>query len=141
MKEEMSKSWNTIRILNGFSMLESAKDIVILNLYTLLITDACKGNFGVFPNPVDPTCSTFVQCSWSEPYVRDCNPGYLFNAKTKKCDFPNNVECEINPPRLTEKDQKALVLNPGPVDGLKRKSQPKIVCYYPNYSYWRKGLF
>ena len=73
--------------------------------------------------------------------MRDCNPGYLFNAKTKKCDFPNNVECEINPPRLTEKDQKALVLNPGPVDGLKRMSQPKIVCYYPNYSYWRKGLF
>ena len=113
--------------------------MVILKLHPF--TDACKGNFGVFPNPVDPTCSTFVQCSWSEPYVRDCNPGYLFNAKTKKCDFPNNVECEINPPRLTEKDQKALVLNPGPVDGLKRMSQPKIVCYYPNYSYWRKGLF
>ena len=130
-------------ILNKSVMLESAdsktEDMLILKLHPF--TDACKGNFGVFPNPVDPTCSTFVQCSWSEPYVRDCNPGYLFNAKTKKCDFPNNVECEINPPRLTEKDQKALVLNPGPVDGLKRMSQPKIVCYYPNYSYWRKGLF
>ena len=102
-------------------------------------SDACEQNFGVFPNPVDPTCSTFVQCSWSEPYVRDCNPGYLFNAKTKKCDFPNNVECEIKPPRLNEKDPKSLVLNPGPKP--KPKPQPKIVCYYPNYSYWRKGLF
>ena len=97
--------------------------------------NACKDNFGVYQNPVDPTCSTFIQCSWSEPYVRDCNPGLLFNPKSTICDFPSNVDCNVRLPKLS---QEIKILNPDPGQ-LNNEYKPKLVCYYPNYAYWRKG--
>ena len=65
----------------------------------------------MYANPVDPSCNTFIQCSWSEPYVRDCNPGLLFNSETKLCDFPYNVDCKVRLPKDEDESSKKLILN------------------------------
>jgi hypothetical protein len=89
---------------------------------------------------VDPSCTTFIQCSWSEPYVRDCNPGLLFNPNSKICDFPANVECDVRIEDIKE-EMKVMSVNlmPPPQKSSEGDFKPKLVCFYPNWSFWRKG--
>ena len=86
-------------------------DVVSNDLFLCIFLGACEENFGVYANPVDPTCTTFIQCSWSEPYVRDCNPGLLFNSNSKLCDFSNNVDCTVKRPK--ENKTSKVIINQG----------------------------
>lgn len=49
---------------------------------------------GLHPHPGD--CSKFLNCANGMSFVQDCAPGTLFNPKSKICDFPHNVKCEIS---------------------------------------------
>ena len=93
-----------------------------------IISGACEENFGVYANPVDSSCTTFIQCSWSEPYVRDCNPGLLFNPETKLCDFPSNVNCKVKPPKDQKPSKEVLS------QGLKltKPNHKSVFCLYLN---------
>ena len=68
-------------------------------------------NFGVVPNPVDSSCTTFIQCSWGEPYIRDCNPGMLFNPNNKMCDWPSNYQCETPKVKFENSKPVQVLLN------------------------------
>ena len=92
------------------STFKIVKDILYFIFYVQLL-GACEENFGVYANPVDPTCTTFIQCSWSEPYVRDCNPGLLFNSNSKLCDFSANVDCTVKRPK--ENKTTKVIINQG----------------------------
>lgn len=136
-----------------------------------LMRNACKQNFGVFPNPADPTCSTFIQCSWGEPYVRNCNPGLVYNPVTGYCDWPANVDCNSKSETTTTKKSttvKTTTVPPNNNDNnnknnknnnnnqknnnnnnnqknennnnINKNGEKRIVCYYPNWAYWRPGI-
>ena len=46
---------------------------------------------GIYPDPAD--CSKFIQCHGGVTSSTSCPPGLLFNATSKVCDWPQNVQC------------------------------------------------
>ena len=46
---------------------------------------------GLFEHPFD--CAKFLNCVNGATFIQDCGPGTVFNALTKVCDWPANVDC------------------------------------------------
>ena len=67
--------------------------IMITNAWTLVQAQKCPTPIGIFPNPDDLTCGSFLNCAWGIPYVTKCGPGLVFNPKGKYCDWPANYKC------------------------------------------------
>ena len=103
--------YHVLQLLHRLWKVRFSTDVLSNDLFVCIFLGACEENFGVYANPVDPTCTTFIQCSWSEPYVRDCNPGLLFNSNSKLCDFSNNVDCTVKRPK--ENKTSKVIINQG----------------------------
>ena len=53
----------------------------------------CPG-VGTHPSPLD--CVTYYQCTTDGmAYESRCPDGLYFNPKTKVCDWPDNVDCNV----------------------------------------------
>ncbi|GIM02473.1 hypothetical protein Vretimale_7326 [Volvox reticuliferus] len=65
------------------------------------LADACD-NFcaskpgGLYPNPCDPTCLTFISCANGRTFKMNCGPGTMFNPTILVCDWPSNVVCSAS---------------------------------------------
>lgn len=46
---------------------------------------------GLFVHPLD--CGKFLTCDRGRTFIKDCNPGTVFNDIYKVCDWPDNVDC------------------------------------------------
>lgn len=52
----------------------------------------CQSDFsGLMAHPTD--CTKFLNCDHGKTVIQDCGPGTAFNAITKVCDWPQNVDC------------------------------------------------
>lgn len=40
-------------------------------------------------------CNKFIQCVFGYPWEQTCAVPYLWNSVEEKCDYPENVVCEI----------------------------------------------
>lgn len=49
---------------------------------------------GLLPHPYD--CTKFLQCDGTRTFIQDCGPGTAFNADLQICDWPDNVNCQVN---------------------------------------------
>jgi hypothetical protein len=49
---------------------------------------------GLFANPCDSSCSTFIQCANGITYTQQCPAGLLYNPSVSVCDWPANVRCD-----------------------------------------------
>lgn len=53
---------------------------------------SCAGEpDGTYPNSSD--CSKYYTCDGGDMYEKHCPPGLFYNAETKLCNWPENVEC------------------------------------------------
>ncbi|GIL75766.1 hypothetical protein Vretimale_5292 [Volvox reticuliferus] len=65
------------------------------------LADACD-NFcagkpdGLYANPCDPTCTTYISCSNGITYRENCGSGTIFNPTILSCDWPANVVCSAS---------------------------------------------
>ena len=75
----------------------------------------CPGNdySGLQPFPAD--CGKFVNCWKGRPFVQDCAPGTVFNARALQCDFPAKADCRAtysNPLLLSEQQHQLQPSSP-----------------------------
>lgn len=40
-------------------------------------------------------CNKFIQCIFGNAWEQTCNTPYLWNSVAEKCDYPENVNCDI----------------------------------------------
>ncbi|GIL97035.1 hypothetical protein Vretimale_2743, partial [Volvox reticuliferus] len=65
------------------------------------LADACD-NFcaskpgGLYVNPCDPTCTTFISCANGITYKMNCGRGTMFNPTFLVCDWPASVVCSAS---------------------------------------------
>ncbi|KAH8369634.1 hypothetical protein KR093_000374, partial [Drosophila rubida] len=52
----------------------------------------CEG-FELSTFSYDRTCNKYVLCYYGIPVLRECQDELQYNAKTDRCDFPQNVDC------------------------------------------------
>jgi HGF/MSP/plasminogen-like protein len=50
---------------------------------------------GLYAHNLD--CSKYLNCAHGATYIQDCGRGTVFNAQSKVCDWPRNVNCGSRP--------------------------------------------
>lgn len=71
---------------------------------------------GLYANPCDSTCTTFLQCSNGITYQMSCASGTVFNPSISNCDWPSNYACSgSGGPTPTPTPQPAPTPTPVPV--------------------------
>lgn len=73
---------------------------------------------GLYANPCDPACTTYIQCSQSITYTQNCGTGLVYNPNRSYCDWPYNYACPgtTGPlPSPTPSASPALSPTPSPV--------------------------
>ncbi|GFR47249.1 hypothetical protein Agub_g8935 [Astrephomene gubernaculifera] len=61
---------------------------------TCSTTGYCAGKAaGLYANPCDSTCATYIQCGNDVTYLMTCGSGLVFNPGPKYCDWPYNYKC------------------------------------------------
>ena len=53
----------------------------------------CRSN-GLLANPM--SCTSFYSCAFGFYYLMNCPSGLYFNPAVSYCDWPQNVNCNIN---------------------------------------------
>lgn len=62
--------------------------------------------------PSNTSCADFIQCLKDEQLFGTCPDGFLFNFDAQLCDFPENVNCDIEPPLETTTDDTPITTIP-----------------------------
>ena len=72
-----------------------SKGSLNLLFYIYIYTVFCTGKLEY--KRTDPNdCSRYVRCLGSISFFMKCNPGLVFDLKTKVCNWPRNVDCTDN---------------------------------------------
>ena len=88
---------------------------------------------GLFENKEDNTCKSYIQCSEGNPFTITCpndsnrKSDLIFDPTKRYCVWDYQYQCPGRSGITT-------TTTPAP------KPQKKIVCYYPNWPYYRKGM-
>ena len=67
--------------------------ILSINVWILAQAQTCPTPNGLFPNPNDLTCGSFLNCAHNIPHVTKCWAGLVYNPIGKYCDWPANYKC------------------------------------------------
>ena len=67
--------------------------ILSINFWNLAQAQTCPSPNGLFPNPNDPTCGSFLNCAHNIAWVTQCWAGLVYNPNGKYCDWPANYKC------------------------------------------------
>ena len=92
---------------------------------------------GLFANKEDTTCKSYIQCSQGEPFMITCpddpnqKSDLIFDPVKKYCVWDYQYQCPYQPSGRTTTTTPA---SPPPT-----KTKKRVVCYYPNWPYYRKG--
>jgi len=54
----------------------------------------CPASEGNFSDPDD--CSIYYQCAHGTSIKQFCHAGLMWNTRTNQCDWPDNVNCQLN---------------------------------------------
>merc|ERR1719193_339539 len=116
----------------------------------------CPGANGIFADPSDKTCKTYYICANWNPTEYNCGPGTVFDPNLNICNFESNYQCgdgttesptsgptdgPTEPTTDWTTDDTPVTTEPttpttAPPDVCGNK---KVVCYYPNWAYYRRG--
>lgn len=56
----------------------------------------CEFAYGIYPE--GPSCSSnYIKCAAAVPYQTPCEPGLAYDAKTHKCNWPDELLEICNP--------------------------------------------
>lgn len=134
----------------------SLKGCIFLSIFVLHQCQAfkCPDPNGIFADPNDNTCKTYYICANGMPVEYKCGPGTVFDPNVSICNYESNYHCgdgttahttdgptptrpttehtTENTPITTEKP--IPTTSPSETCGDK-----KVVCYYPNWAYYRRG--
>ena len=122
----------------------------------------CSDPFGFYANPADSQCQSFIQCAHGTPHVIPCGAGLVYNPNTIQCTWPSEYQCPGSggnptttaappPPATTSgaPPPSPVTTAPSPpvstTTGVTPPPPPpgplskRVVCYYPNWSYYRQG--
>ncbi len=103
------------------------------------------------PDPSD--CAKFYQCNNGAGVEKSCPSGLNFNPKCSCCDWPANVDCgQQQAPAPVPAPSPSPVPAPSPAATSAPAQSPaqngggssggcgkRVVCYYPNWAYYRTG--
>ena len=98
----------------------------------------------------DTTCGSFIQCSKGTPFVINCpRRSQVYDPDRKICVRSFEYECPREgsgktTKRATTVRTSTTTARPPSTTTTANKGQPskqKIVCYYPNWAYYRKGTY
>jgi len=67
--------------------------LFLLHPYLSLTAFKCPGD-GHFVDP--ESCASFYTCANNHGFSMTCSPGLLWNGLKNECDFPENVNCELD---------------------------------------------
>jgi len=122
----------------------------ILCLYNCQAFECPSAN-GIFADPSDKTCHRYYICANGNPTEYNCAPGTVFDPNLQICNFESNYQCgdgttvspTTGPTGPTTEGTTAPITTEGPTTPTTSPSDTcgdkKIVCYYPNWAYYRRG--
>ncbi|XP_059079233.1 probable chitinase 10 isoform X1 [Tigriopus californicus] len=111
----------------------------------------------------DPTdCTSFYMCDGRTAHKYTCPSNLVFNPNFNVCDWAHNVNCEssttenlistqtTSTPSTIIYSRSTSNTNPSQSTTVQTRSTTmptggfipgkKVVCYYPNWAYWRQGI-
>eukprot|EP00095_Tigriopus_kingsejongensis_P003675 maker-scaffold11_size778918-snap-gene-5.22 protein:Tk03675 transcript:maker-scaffold11_size778918-snap-gene-5.22-mRNA-1 annotation:"chitinase" len=138
--------------------------LIILAYHHTEAQNVCGNNNNgqTFPDPAD--CSKFFVCHGANTYRFSCPASLLFNPLISNCDWPRNVDCSTSGPSTagttpststtsdqtttttdqttTTTDQTTTTTDQTTTTSAMANctGNKKVVCYYPNWAYWRTGM-
>ncbi|KAH8339656.1 hypothetical protein KR067_012162, partial [Drosophila pandora] len=146
--------WDAIRQIcdwpKNVQCLTSKKYLKIIQESRANEEDPCNGEERV-PYPGD--CSKYLFCLWNRLQGADCPPGLHYNEAIGNCDWPTASMCLLNqqnskpqaPAKPAPTTQRPITTTEATyptdkpdLDAL--NGYFKVVCYFTNWAWYRKGL-
>ena len=137
----------------------ACSDIAITDSPATRAGNVCSDQFGFYANPADAQCQSFIRCNHGTPHVIQCAGGLVYNPNTSQCTWPSQYQCPGNgggsttaapsPPATTSGAPSPVTTAPPPPASTTTGTPPspppgplskRVVCYYPNWSFYRKGI-
>jgi len=114
----------------------------------------CPDANGIFADPSDNTCKRYYICANWKPTEYNCGPGTVFDPNLQICNYESNYQCGDGPvttvspttgptkptTEWTTDDTPITTEAPTPTTSPPDVcGDKKVVCYYPNWAYYRRG--
>jgi len=127
---------------------------LILHFYQCQAFD-CPSPNGIFADATDNTCKRYYICANGGPFEYNCGPGTVFDPNLLVCNYESNYHCgDGTTEHQTSPQTPTRPTTVWPTDNTPITTQPtispttspsdtcgdkKVVCYYPNWAYYRPG--